>query len=115
MNPHQLKRLFPHVSKSVLRANQDNPDDPGSSKESEQVDQTRFSETCGSEEMGAQYRLCRVEIEFYTKHAVKLDEDNRRYVAKPILDALVNLGFASDDKDITTETTQRVGKANSDI
>lgn len=60
--------------------------------------------------MGAQYRLCRVEIEFYAAHGKELDEDNRRYIAKPILDALVNLGFARNDKDITSETTQRLHK-----
>lgn len=105
LTPNQFRRLFPYASKSTLICN-NATESNGMPSESEQVDRERLGEAFGSEEVGTQYRLCRVEINFIARHGKTLDEDNRRYIAKPILDALVNLGFASDDKDITSETTQ---------
>lgn len=57
--------------------------------------------------MGTQYRLCRVEIVFTAQHGKLLDrQDNLAFVAKPLYDALVNLGFAGDDSQIETKVTQ---------
>lgn len=112
MNPNKLKRLFPHASKDFERLNSNMAEDKGMSGESEQMDRERTSEALGGKEMGAQYRLRHVDIVFFASHGKRLDEDNRRYISKPILDALVNLGFAGDDKDITSETTQRMDGNN---
>jgi hypothetical protein len=112
MNRNQLKRLFPNASKSTIAANNDQPRDPGVPSEPKQVDQERVGEAQRSEAMGAQYRLRHCTVDFYAGHGKQLDEDNRKFMVKPILDALVKLGFASDDKDITTETTQRKNEDN---
>lgn len=77
-----------------------------------QVDQSPNGEALGGEAVGAQYCLRRVEIDFFANHGKELDQDNRRFIAKPILDALVNIGFASDDKNISSETTQRMDKTD---
>jgi hypothetical protein len=113
MTPNELKRHFPNATKSFIDKNST----PSSreSKESEQVDKQRTGEACGSEKMGAQYSLRHCEVEFYASHGKVLDQDNRRYIPKVILDALVHLGFACDDKDITSETTQRMDKADINI
>lgn len=83
-------------------------------RQPEQLDRHQVGEEGRGKTMGTQYRLCRVEIEFYAHHGQQLDEDNRRFIAKPILDALVNLGFARNDKDITSETTQRMDENQTD-
>lgn len=106
MTPNEIKRRFKNASASFTRLNS-GTDDSGMPGKPEPVDWQKLRETLGSEAVGIQYRLCHVEVEFHAAHGKRLDEDNRRYVVKPILDALVALGFAGDDKDITTETTQR--------
>lgn len=56
--------------------------------------------------MGKEYYLKHVDVQFMAQHGKRLDEDNRRYIIKPILDAIVNLSIARSDKDITSEVTQ---------
>lgn len=117
MTPNEIKRRYPHASSAFIRANTDHADTGSSGMPSkpEPVDWQKLREACGSEAVGIQYSLCHVEVEFHAAHGKRLDEDNRRYIVKPILDALVNLGFASDDKNITSETTQRMDKTDINI
>lgn len=112
MNPNKLKRLFPHASSTFRKLNTDNPTDPRMSSEPEQVDRKEVCETQRGKEMGKKYHLRHVEIEFFAGHGRVLDQDNRRYIAKPILDAIVNIGIEKDDKDITSDVTQGMDKAN---
>ena len=114
MNENKLRRLFPRAGEAFIKANSDKTDDPRTPSGGKQA-QEWVSETLGNGKVEAQYRLRHVEIEFFANHGKRLDEDNRRYAAKPILDALVNLGFARDDKDITTETAQRMDDSKANI
>lgn len=109
MNPNKLKRLFPNASKSFQRLNSGESSDTRMSNRGEQAE-ARPSTAPRNDSVEAQYRLRFIEIEFFGNHGKELDEDNRRYSAKPICDAMVNLGFDRDDKNIKTETTQRMDK-----
>lgn len=112
MNERRIARLFPNASKSFIKLNQAGISDSRESNQSKQMDQERPSKALRDSAMETQYSLRHIEIEFFANHGKRLDEDNRRYIAKIINDSLVNLGFARDDKDITTETTQRMDKTN---
>lgn len=108
MNPNKIKRLFKYASPTFIKLNSDNANDTGVSCESEQMDREWISETSRGEEVREVDRKCFVSVEFFAGHGQKLDEDNRRYIAKPILDALVNLGFSKSDKLFKSEVTQRM-------
>jgi hypothetical protein len=106
----QLRRLFPHISESVIKRNCDRPVDSGTSNQSKQVDRKEVCETQGGEKMGAKYSLRSCQILYFCGHGKRLDSsDNESYGAvKIIADALVNLGAAFDDKDFTSTASQRM-------
>lgn len=111
----QLKRLFPHASKDFQRLNSDSSLDSRMSSKSKQVDWKEICETSGGEEMRKVNRFIHVEIKFFAGHGQTFDEDNRRYIAKPYLDALTNLRFSTTDKNFTSEVTQWHDKNNLNI
>ncbi|MDD4989651.1 MAG: hypothetical protein PHV42_04475 [Candidatus Pacebacteria bacterium] len=102
--------MFPNAHPESFKLNVRNSGGSRVPGKPEPVDEARTEEAQGSKAVGAQYRLRRVEIAFFANHGRKLDEDNRRFVAKPILDALVNLNYDKSDENITSETTQRMDK-----
>lgn len=85
------------------------------SNKPEQLDRKEVCQTQRSKEMGTQYRLSHVGMDFHASHGHKLDQDNSRYTIKVVLDALVNLRFAQDDKEITSEVTQRFNETDINI
>lgn len=115
MNPRHLKRLFKNASDEFIKLNSDNIDDTRVSSESKPLDREEVCQALGGKKVGEEYSLKHVEMEFWATHGHKLDQDNARYTIKVVLDALVNLGFAKDDKEITSEVTQRMDKDNTDI
>jgi hypothetical protein len=115
MNENKLRRLFPHATESFIERNKDRDNDTGSSDQSKPLDRQEVCKTQRGEKMVSKYRLSHCEVEFFAGHGKRMDEDNRRYVIKPILDAIVSLGLAHDDADITSEVTQRMDKDNADI
>lgn len=112
MNERKLKRLFPNASKSFIESNRDSFGDTGISDIKQPMDREEIRSEQREEKMEAQYCLRDVEILYWCSHGKELDpSDNASYAAcKPISDALVQLGFASDDKDFKTKAAQRTNK-----
>ena len=116
MNENKLRRLFPNASKSFIKANSDRVDDSRVSDKSEQVDREEVCEAPRGKKVGAEYSLSSCEILYWCRHGQLLDpSDNQSYAAiKPIADALVNIGTASNDKEFKAKASQRMdeNKAN---
>lgn len=112
MNPNKLRRLFPNAPESFIKRNSDKVINTGMPCQSEPMDRKEVCETYGSEEMGKTHSLRSCRIEFFAQHGHKLDRDNKDYVQKVILDALVNLGFERNDENIKGKVHQRMDGNN---
>lgn len=124
MTPEQLRAKFPNASQSFLerngllakqkadklKANNDHPiDHTIRPSKPEPVDGKEIREAQPDEGVGKAARLVAVKITFRADHGQQLDDDNREYAgAKPILDALHNLGLLGSDKEIRCQVVQRM-------
>jgi hypothetical protein len=115
VNERKLKRIFPHASKDFIKRNTDNPIDSGSSDIPELLDRKQMGQIKRETTLEEKYMLRRVEVEFFANHGQELDEDNRRFIIKPILDAIVSLGISKTDKEIKSEVTQRFNESDINI
>lgn len=117
VNERRISRLFPRASKSFIKLNSDRVDDPGMPDLAQSLDRKEVCKTQRGKAVDEKYSLKHVAIEFFSNHGRRMDKDNCAYVAKPILDALVNLGFADDDKEIDSEVIEKTGldKDHSDL
>lgn len=113
----KLRRIFKIGSESFFKRNRDSIGNTGMSDKRESLVGKEVCQTQRSKEMGEKYCLCDVRILYWCGHGKELDpSDNASYSAcKPISDALVNLGFASDDKDFKTQAAQRMDKDKIDF
>lgn len=108
----EFRKIFPRATETIIRLNCDPDRDSGVSDKSEQMDREKVFKTQRSQKMGTKYRLISCEILYWCGHGKLLDpSDNQSYAAiKPIADALVNIGAASDDKDFKATAAQRLNK-----
>lgn len=108
----KLRRLFPNASESFIEANCNSSRNTGTSNLKQPMDRKEIRSEQRKEKVEAQYRLRHVDILYWCSHGKELDpSDNASYAAcKPIADALVQLGFASNDKDFKTQAAQRDNK-----
>lgn len=105
-----LQQLLQGGSESFRRLNTDLVRSICTSQ-SKSVAGERVEETRPRPCLDAGYFLCHVDITFCAEHGQLLDKDNRNYVGKPILDAIVDLGLAPEDSKIETHVDQRVDSA----
>lgn len=73
---------------------------PRSTQKPKRVAGQKVCQTQRNKKVGEAYRLRRVDMVFEARHGHRLDPDNAFYCAKPVVDALVNLGFIDNDKDL---------------
>lgn len=118
MNERRLSRLFPNGSKSFIKLNRDPVDDSRMSCQPESMDKQEMGENKRNQTKREEYSLKHVNIEFFAEHGKVMDSDNREYIAKTYIDALVQLGFSQDDKEVHSsvkQATKRMDKDNNHI
>lgn len=115
MNEHEFKRRFPRASASVIKLNSGDVSDTGSPKKLKYVDRQQMETLLDKKALEKRYRLKFVRVEFHAAHGIELDEDNRKFIVKPLLDSLVSLGLAKSDKEIKSDVHQRMDKDNPNI
>lgn len=111
----QLRRLFPNAPESFIRANASNYSGPSGADKSELLAEKLVEKTQSGEALAAPYRLVGCDIEFHASHGQKFDRDNKDNLRKCIWDAVVNLGFSSDDKNFKGKVRQRMDPDNSNL
>lgn len=115
MNERKLRRLFPNAPESFIQRNKDNDIDSGGSSKSESMVRLQVENRMDKEALEKRFKLTFVGVEFHADHGIELDEDNRRFIVKPLLDSLVSIGLAKSDKEIKSNVLQRMDKGNADI
>lgn len=115
MNPHELKRRFPNAGKSFIKLNSDNPTNTGSTSKPEQLVRKQMEASDDKTAFTKRFKLVHVGVVFHAEHGIKLDEDNRRYTVKPLLDSIVSMGLAQSDREIKTDVLQRMDKDNPNL
>ena len=108
VNANKLSRLFPHASNAFKRLNSDNNNAAGGPNKSEQLARKQLEKSLDKKTMEECYKLTFVDMVFHADHGIELDEDNRRFIVKPLLDAIVSMGIAKSDKEIKTNVLQRL-------
>jgi hypothetical protein len=104
----RFKRLFPDHPESFFERNKHLFEDQRGSDKPECLDRKEDGKVSRDTAMEKTYKLKHVEVIFYAGHRQTLDPDNRQFAFKNGLDALIDLGFAKEDKHITTTVTQRM-------
>lgn len=108
MTEREFRRKYPHATESTIKRNQHLFEAPRSSYESESLDKRQMEKASDKGELAKRYRVKHVGVVFKANHGIELDEDNRRFIVKPLLDALVSMGLAESDKEIKTDVHQRL-------
>lgn len=107
MNEKEFQEWLQGRSKAFREANP-HLANPVCTEKPERVDRKAVRKAPAGKGLGEGYRLRRVQIEFHAASGQRLDRDNAGYVGKPILDALINLGFDADDREVETKVVQRM-------
>lgn len=110
-----LRRLFPDVPESFIKANSSDYFPPDRPDKPKLLAEKLLEKTPSSEDVGATHCLVACDIEFFAEHGQKFDRDNKDNLRKCIWDAVVNLGFSSNDKDFKGKVRQRMDKDNPNI
>jgi hypothetical protein len=107
MTERELRRWIQQGSEG-FRALNPHLAHPSGTQEPKRVVGKSLEKTRSRQGVGTRYRLRHVGITFHNASGKRYDPDNRGYVGKVAVDALVNLGFCDDDAEIETSVEQRL-------
>ena len=108
MNENKLRRLFPNAPESFIQRNKDHDFNSRSTSKPEQLARKQLEKKMDQATLEKHFKLSFVDVVFHADHGIELDEDNRRFIVKPLLDAIVSMGIAKSDKEIKSDVLQRM-------